>query len=98
MRVSKNLYYDINESDLYTNFKEMIFYFSSDKNKERFDNGILDYVKQEQDKILCKYHIICDVSKMLALAFYMRIEKRGFRVLHNSKPIKEYRLNLEFNI
>ena len=98
MRKSKNLFYDIDKSNLKFEFNGIIFYFSSDFNLERFKNGYLNYLMEEQDKINAKYHVMSDLKNLLILAYYKKIETRGFRVTFNEEPITNYTLKLIFNV
>lgn len=89
-RVSKNLYYNIEESDISLEYKNLIFFFSSDVNAKRFKTKIIDFIDSENYKLKAKYNIEVDLSEMLLLSYYMKIEKRGFKVLKRE-------LNLENN-
>ena len=79
-RVSKNIYNDINESDLFIQYKDLILYFSSDVNVNRYQTKIINFINEENIKLKIKYNVTVDFSEMLIIAFYKKIEKRGFRV------------------
>lgn len=98
MRKSKNLFYDIEKSTLKFEFNGIIFYFSSDTNLERFKNGYLSYIMEEQDKINAKYHVMSDLKNLLILAYYKKVEHRGFRVTFDKLPVNDYKLKLIFNV
>ena len=87
-RVSKHVYYNIEESDIELQYKDIILYFSSDFNRERFQNRIVDFVNDENFKLKAKYNVEVELSKMLILSYYSKIEKRGFRVYEKVVNIK----------
>ena len=79
-RVSDHIYYDIFESDLSITYKDLIMYFSSEFNLTRFQNKILNFIKEENSKLKVKYNVEVEFDEMLIIAYYKKIEKRGFRV------------------
>lgn len=79
-RVSDHVYYDIFESDLSITYKDLIMYFSSEFNLTRFQNKILNFIKEENSKLKVKYNVEVEFDEMLIIAYYKKIEKRGFRV------------------
>lgn len=89
MRISKNIYYDITESDIKVSLGEYTFTFSSDIYKEKFVNGVENYVKTENNKINAKYGLVGDFKDYLAVIYYKKIEKRGFLVTYKDKLINE---------
>ena len=80
MRRSERIYHDLTESNEYVELLESRFYFSSSFNKERFLKGYQDYIKEEEDKIIAKYGINISIRYYLLIAFYIKIEKRGFYI------------------
>lgn len=80
MRISENIYYNINESDIFVNYLGFEFYFSSDFNKKRFTERVNSYIINETMKLNCRYKISSDFSRFLSISFYKQIEKRGFRI------------------
>ena len=80
MRRSEKIYYDLTESTEYVELLNCRFYFSSSFNKERFLSGYESYIKEEEDKIIAKYNVLISIRFYLLIAFYMKIEKRGFYV------------------
>ena len=76
----KQVFYDLNESNFYSDVSDMRFYFSSSFNKKRFEGRYEEFIKTEEDKIIAKYKIKLILRNYLLLSFYLRIEKRGFRV------------------
>lgn len=88
MKTAKGIYLDLKESDYKYKYKDLEFYFSSIRYLEKFKENVENFINEETVKLELKYHIVVDFKKYLAIAYYKRIERRGFRV-------KEY--NLEFN-
>ena len=77
----KRVEYDINKSEYYFRVNKLTFFFSSKFNKTRFENGFIDYVNEETNKIKAKYKVDINLANYLLLAYYKKIEKRGFKVL-----------------
>ena len=77
----KRVEYDINKSEYYFKVNKLTFFFSSKFNKTRFENGFIDYVNEETNKIKAKYRVNINLTNYLLLAYYKKIEKRGFKVL-----------------
>ena len=87
MRRSEKIYYDLTESTEYVELLNTRFYFSSSFNKERFLSGYKSYIKEEEDKIIAKYNVLISIRFYLLIAFYMKIEKRGFYVVKDKNNI-----------
>ena len=87
MRRSEKIYYDLTESTEYVELLNTRFYFSSSFNKERFLSGYESYIKEEEDKIIAKYNVLISIRFYLLIAFYMKIEKRGFYVVKDKNNI-----------
>lgn len=77
----KRVEYDINKSEYYFKVNKLTFFFSSKFNKTRFENGFIDFVNEETNKIKAKYKVDINLTNYLLLAYYKKIEKRGFKVL-----------------
>ena len=77
----KRVEYDINKSEYYFKVNKLTFFFSSKFNKTRFENGFIEYVQEETNKIKAKYKVNINLTNYLLLAYYKKIEKRGFKVL-----------------
>lgn len=67
---------------------EFTFYFSSRLYLEKFKNNVDEYVENESRKINAKYNVNVDLNNYFMVAFYSKIEKRGFLIKHNSMLIK----------
>ena len=90
MKRSEKVYYDLTESKEIVELNHTKFYFSSSFNKERFLNGYESFVKEERDKLYAKYGIDVSDKYNLLIAYYMKIEKRGFYLKRWSDYSKKY--------
>lgn len=77
----KRVEYDINKSEYYFRINKLTFFFSSKFNRARFEAGFIDYVNDETNKLKAKYKVNILFTDYLLVAFYKKIEKRGFKVL-----------------
>ena len=77
----KRVEYNINKSEYYFKVNKLTFFFSSKFNKTRFENGFINYVNEETNKIKAKYKVNINLTNYLLLTYYKKIEKRGFKVL-----------------
>lgn len=83
MKTSRGIYLNLKESDYKCNIRELTFYFSSKQYLEKFINNVENYINNETMKLKVKYNIIISIDLFLMLAYYKKIEKRGFRVYDN---------------
>lgn len=97
MRRSEKIYYDLTESNEYVELLSCRFYFSSSFNKERFLSGYESYIKEEEDKIIAKYGILISIRFYLLMAYYLKIEKRGFYITKYSTLTDKYDIILDRN-
>lgn len=89
IKTSRGIYHNLNETTYKYELDELIFYFSSEFNLKRFKNNVKDYVDLENFKLMNKYRLQLNLSNMLSIAYYKKIEKRGFRVEYSYKNINE---------
>lgn len=75
------VYYNLNESDFCVNIEGFTFYFSSKLYKNKFKNNVRQFIKNESEKINSKYQININLDLYLMIAFYMKVEKRGFKIV-----------------
>lgn len=97
MRRSERVYYDLTESVEYLDLLNMRFFFSSSFNKDRFIRGYESFIKEEEDKIIAKYGVLISIRAYLLLAYYIRIEKRGFYVKRYSTLTNDYDIIIDRN-
>lgn len=91
------VYQDIERSKYTFQVDNMLFYFSSLFNLERFKRKYLDYIKNEERKVINKYHYSINMKNYLLICFYMMIEKRGFKVVVDDVKLEKDKFNLETN-
>lgn len=97
MRRSEKIYYDLTESTEYVELLSCRFYFSSSFNKERFLKGYQDYIKEEENKIIAKYGVAISIRFYLLIAFYIKIEKRGFCIRKQDEVSGNYGIIIDRN-
>lgn len=97
MKRSEKIYYDLTESKEFLELENTKFYFSSSFNKERFLAGYENFLKEEGDKLFAKYGINIANPYYLLIAYYMKIEKRGFYLKRWSDYSKDYDIILSRN-
>ena len=91
-----NVYQNIKESVFDYEVYDLCFHFSSLFNKNRFIENVKTYVDLEEMKIINKYQLQLDIKKYLAIAFYKKIERRGFYISIGDEPIPEdYKLEIK---
>ena len=78
------VYQDLSESVYIYNYEGLDFYFSSEFNLGRFKKSVEDFVKIESLKMQNRYKVKSNWNLLLAISFYKKIEKRGFRVEEES--------------
>lgn len=97
MKRSEKVYYDLSESKEIVELLNTRFYFSSSFNKERFLRGYETYIKEEEDKIIAKYGLKISIRYYLLIAYYMKIEKRGFYLKKYSNFSQDFDIILTRN-
>ena len=83
------VYQNIKESVFDYKIYNLCFHFSSLFNKNRFIENVQTYVNLEEMKIINKYQLQIDIKKYLAIAFYKKIERRGFYISFNGETIPD---------
>ena len=83
------VYQNIKESVFDYEIYNLCFHFSSLFNKNRFIENVQTYVNLEEMKIINKYQLQIDIKKYLAIAFYKKIERRGFYISFNGETIPD---------
>lgn len=89
--ITKNgIFLNLDESNYKILKYGVIFYFSSLLYLEKFEKEVELYVNAETIKLRNKYKVESDFTLYLAIAFYKKIEKRGFYIYDevNKREIK----------
>lgn len=84
MKTANGIELDLNKSEYKFIFEDFIFYFSSEFYMNKFKNGVQQFILLETIKLQNKYKLKINLNLYLAVSFYKRIEKRGFRVVHKT--------------
>ena len=83
------VYQNIEESVYSVEIDNIEFYFSSSFNLRRFKEKSIEYAMQEERKLINRFHVEIDMEKYFLIAFYKKIEKRGFLIKYKNKTYKE---------
>lgn len=90
MKTVRGIFKNLEESTYYYNLGGLTFYFSSLNYKQKFENKVLFFIKEEQAKFEQKYNVPLMMEMYFAIAFYKKIEKRGFRIeIEKGRKIKK---------
>ena len=84
------IYNDIEESVYNFKYDDMIFYFSSQFYKEKFEKEYITFLKEETDKLIVKFKCNVFADYLILLLLYRKIEKRGFRVEYKNEKLDNY--------
>lgn len=77
------VYNNIENSNFFIDVGKLRIYFSSEFNKNRFLKNYKNYIDEENAKLENKYHVKIVANYYLLVAYYKKIEKRGFRLENN---------------
>ena len=90
MKTRRGIYYNLEESPYITKFRDYKFYFSSEFYRNKFETILLDYIKEETEKLRKRYNVNIDFIDILAFSLYKKIEKRGCYCLYQNNNINSY--------
>lgn len=82
MKTINGIYLDLKESEYKLNYNGLIYYFSSELYMNKFKNNVKQFIVEETAKLKTKYKINIYFDTMLTIAYYKKIEKRGFRIVY----------------
>ena len=80
MKTVNGIYLNLEESDYIYDLDGIRYYFSSELYRNKFKENVLNYVNENSIKLKLKYKINFNFDLFLSLAYYRKIEKRGFRI------------------
>lgn len=91
------IYLNLDESTYKTKKFGLLFYFSSMFYMEKFNKNVEKYVEIENIKLANKTKLVINFSKLFAISYYQKVEKRGFRIkdIKTNKQIKTYTIYSE---
>lgn len=87
MKTIRGVYYNLEETEYKTEKGDLTLFFSSKFYKDKFDEEVESYVNQETLKQKIKYDQRINIDPILYIAFYKKVEKRGFKVLYRNNRI-----------
>lgn len=82
MKTINGIYLNLKESDYKLNYNGLIYYFSSELYMNKFKNNVKQFIVEETAKLKTKYKINIYFDTMFTIAYYKKIEKRGFRIVY----------------
>lgn len=74
------IYLNLEESEYKCEYCNIEFYFSSKFYLEKFKTGLQQFIDEETRKLKIRYKLDIDYSDILSLAYYRKIEKRGYKI------------------
>lgn len=92
MEKEKIVYQNIEESPFSYKYGEFEFFFSSQFYKKNFKKRVDSFILEETYKIKNRYKIkdekfVANLKEVLLIAFYKKIEKRGFKILKSGERL-----------
>ena len=85
MQRRRGIELNLKESSYSYDFLGLKFYFSSEFYLEKFKTEVQNYISLESLKITNRYNVPIVINRYLAIAYYKKVEKRGFRILDIEK-------------
>lgn len=82
------VYYNLLESNIFYEYKNYKFVFSTEFLLSKFKRNIEEYNYNQNARINIKYKLEIDLFLYLLFSLYTQIEKRGFLVYKDNIPIK----------
>lgn len=89
MKTAKGIYWNLEESEYSFKFEGIEYYFSSIFYLNKFKNNVERFITDETTKLEIKYKILIDFRIYLAISYYKKVEKRGFRIKSDNVEISE---------
>lgn len=89
--------FNLNKSNYKYKRGDITFYFSSKFYLDKFANNVNDYVEMESRKINAKYKVDINLILYFMVAFYKKIEKRGFLIKNGNTLIKDAKFYTDFS-
>ena len=92
MKKERIVYQNIEESPFSYKYDEFEFFFSSQFYKSNFKKRVDSFILEETYKIKNRYKIkdekfVANLKEVLLIAFYKKIEKRGFKILKSGERL-----------
>lgn len=87
--MANKVYNDLNHSPFILEIENHTFYFSSVFHRNKFKKEYKEYCKNENLKFNNRYKVDIDLTDAFMIAFYKKVENRGFKVLNQHIEINE---------
>lgn len=78
--MKNKVYLNLKESPYIVKKFGFVFVFSSMLYKQKFEKGYSEYILEETRKLNIKYKVSSLFEKYFLIAYYKKIEKRGFLI------------------
>lgn len=98
MKTVRGVYLDLGESSYIYELNYYKFHFSSLMYMTKFVDGLSKYITDEEIKLKNKLKVDIDMSELLTINFYMKIEKRGFHIEYKNEVIKREMISANLKI
>lgn len=91
MKTQRGIELNLKESEYYCEMFGLRFYFSSVLYLDKFKTNVIDFINLETIRTKNRYQINLIINKCLAISYYKKIEKRGFRIVDivNKKELSQ---------
>lgn len=83
---------------VYINNNEYLFYFSTQKRKERFEHQYKYFIDNVNKKLMCSFNVYIKSPDIGLIECYKSIEKHGYRMYKNMEEIKIDELCVELQM
>lgn len=87
MKTRKGIFYDLKESTYIYEIKNYKFYFSSLFYLDKYNKGLSEFIIYEKARLKQRYGVYIDMTTLLYLVYYLKVEKRGFYAKYKDKEL-----------
>ena len=87
--MANKVYNDLKESPFTYEMDGFLLTFSSVFHKNKYKKEIKNYIKNESLKFKNRYKVNVDLKDVFIIAFYKKVENRGFRVFRDNHELYE---------
>ena len=87
--MANKVYNDLKESPFTYEMDGFLLYFSSVFHRNKFKKTIKEYIKNESLKFKNRYKVNVDLKDVFIIAYYKKVENRGFRVYRDNLELYE---------
>ena len=87
--MANKVYNNLKESPFTYEMEGFMLYFSSVFHKNKFKKEVKNYIKNEILKFKNRYKVNVDLSDVFIIAYYKKVENRGFRAFRDNLELSE---------